>query len=39
MSTGEAGIARAGDATFMGHPRGLFYLSRVTLPNVTSVFT
>jgi POT family proton-dependent oligopeptide transporter len=27
MSTVEAGITRTGDATFMGHPRGLFYLA------------
>ena len=27
MSTVEAPITRAGDATFMGHPRGLFYLA------------
>ena len=27
MGTIEAGIARAGDRDFMGHPRGLFYLA------------
>ncbi len=27
MSTVEAAVARAGDASFLGHPRGLFYLA------------
>jgi POT family proton-dependent oligopeptide transporter len=27
MSTVEAAVTRAGDASFMGHPRGLFYLA------------
>src|SRR5437762_6773227 len=27
MSTDEAAVTRAGDATFLGHPRGLFYLA------------
>src|SRR5213076_3043336 len=27
MTTGEATLTRAGDVTFMGHPRGLFYLA------------
>jgi POT family proton-dependent oligopeptide transporter len=27
MTTGEATLTRAGDATFMGHPKGLFYLA------------
>jgi len=27
MSTIEAAVTRAGDAAFMGHPRGLFYLA------------
>ena len=27
MSTVEAAVTRAGDAAFMGHPRGLFYLA------------
>ncbi len=27
MTTGEATSTRAGDVTFMGHPRGLFYLA------------
>jgi hypothetical protein len=27
MNTGEATISRAGDATFLGHPKGLFYLA------------
>ena len=26
MTPGEAALARAGDATFLGHPKGLFYL-------------
>src|SRR5260370_34657106 len=26
-NTGEATLARVGDAAFMGHPRGLFYLA------------
>jgi proton-dependent oligopeptide transporter, POT family len=27
MTTGEATLTRAGDVTFMGHPKGLFYLA------------
>jgi POT family proton-dependent oligopeptide transporter len=27
MTAGEATLTRAGDATFMGHPKGLFYLA------------
>ena len=27
MTSGEAKISRAGDATFLGHPKGLFYLA------------
>ena len=27
MTIGEATSARGGDGTFMGHPRGLFYLA------------
>ena len=27
MTTGEATLTRAGGATFMGHPKGLFYLA------------
>ena len=27
MTPGEAALARAGDATFLGHPKGLFYLA------------
>src|SRR2546429_7310659 len=27
MTTGEAALTRAGDATLMGHPKGLFYLA------------
>src|SRR3989442_10041214 len=27
MTSSEATSARSGDATFMGHPRGLFYLA------------
>jgi POT family proton-dependent oligopeptide transporter len=27
IATGEATLTRAGDATFMGHPKGLFYLA------------
>jgi proton-dependent oligopeptide transporter, POT family len=27
MTTGEATLKRAGDATFFGHPKGLFYLA------------
>jgi proton-dependent oligopeptide transporter, POT family len=27
MTTGEATISRAGDASFLGHPKGLFYLA------------
>src|SRR5947208_12790827 len=27
MTAGEATLKRAGDATFMGHPKGLFYLA------------
>jgi proton-dependent oligopeptide transporter, POT family len=27
MTTGEATLARAADASFMGHPKGLFYLA------------
>ena len=27
MTTGEATLTRAGDATFLGHPKGLFYLA------------
>jgi POT family proton-dependent oligopeptide transporter len=26
-TTGEATLTRAGDGTFMGHPKGLFYLA------------
>jgi POT family proton-dependent oligopeptide transporter len=27
MTTSEATLTRTGDATFMGHPKGLFYLA------------
>src|SRR2546426_10871471 len=27
MTTAEATLTRSGDATFMGHPKGLFYLA------------
>jgi POT family proton-dependent oligopeptide transporter len=27
MTTGEATISRAGEVTFLGHPKGLFYLA------------
>ena len=27
ITTGETTLTRTGDATFMGHPKGLFYLA------------
>jgi dipeptide/tripeptide permease len=27
MTTGDAALTRPGEATFMGHPKGLFYLA------------
>jgi hypothetical protein len=35
MSTVEAAVTRAGDAAFMGHPRGLFYLAFIAVMIIT----